>query len=67
MTGLLHEGIFHVGYGGDTDPNSKLAIGIGHEWSWARFMAAQVWAINFAKNIAIYSVPAGFYQVATRL
>ena len=26
-------------YVGDTDPASKLAIGIGHLWSWARFMA----------------------------
>ena len=30
----------------DTDPNSKLAIGIGHLYSWAGFMAAQIWAIN---------------------
>ena len=45
---------------------SKLAIGIGHSWFWARFMAAQIRAINFAKNTAIYSVSAGFYQVNTR-
>ena len=51
---------------GDTDPERKLSIGIGNLLSWATFMAAQLWAINFAKNIAIYSVPARFYQVATR-
>ena len=28
---------------------SKLAIVIGHSWSRARFMAAQIWAIDFAK------------------
>ena len=33
-----------------------IAIGIGHSWSWARFMATQILAINFAKNKAIYSV-----------
>ena len=32
----------------DTDPASKLAIGIGHLWSWAGFMAAHIWDINFA-------------------
>ena len=52
---------------GDTDSERKLSIGIGHLWSWATFMAAQIWAITFAKNIAIYSVPVRFYQVATRL
>ena len=26
-------------------------------------MATQFWAINFAKNAAIYSVSVGFYQV----
>ena len=36
---------------GDTDPERKLSIGIGHLWSWATFMAAQLWAINFAKNV----------------
>ena len=29
-------------------------------------MATQILAINFAKNTAIYSVSAGFYQVNTR-
>ena len=29
-------------------------------------MAAQILAINFAKNTAIYSVSAGLYQVNTR-
>ena len=43
-----------------------MAIEIGHFWSWAGFMATQFWAINFAKNTAIHSVSAGFYQVATR-
>ena len=42
------------------DPERKLAIGIGLLWSLARFMVAQLWAIHFAKNIAIYSVPARF-------
>ena len=53
-------------YAIDTDPNSKLAIGIGHLYSWAGFMAAQIWAINFVKNIPIYNVSAWFYRVATR-
>ena len=53
-------------YIGDTDPASKLAIGNGHLWSWDGFMAAHIWAINFAKKTAIYSVSAGFYQVSTR-
>ena len=43
---------------GDTDPESKLSKGIGHLWSWARFMATQFWAIIFAKNTAFYSVSA---------
>ena len=33
-------------YVGDTDPQSKLAKGIGHLRSWVGFMAAQTWAIN---------------------
>ena len=35
-------------YIGDTDPESKLAIENGHLWSWAGFMAAHIWDINFA-------------------
>ena len=87
MTGLLHEGIFHIE--GVIKPANfdslpwaymmcKCAqiligerhwlteLGIGHLWSWAGFMAAQIWAINFVKNIPIYSVSAWFYRVATR-
>ena len=41
-------------YIGDTDPESKLAIGIGHLWSWAGFMAAHIWAINFAINYELH-------------
>ena len=44
---------------GDNDPHSKLPVGTGHFWSWAGFMAAQIWAINYIKNTAIYSVSAG--------
>ena len=39
----------------DTAPESILAIGIGHLWSWAGLMATQIWAIDFAKYTAIYS------------
>ena len=45
---------------------SKLAAGIGHLWSGAAFMAAQIWAINFVINTAIHSVATGFYEVSTR-
>ena len=51
----------------DTDPQSKLAIGIGHLSFLAGFMATQIWAANLAKNTTIYSsVSVGFYQVAAR-
>ena len=43
-------------YIGDTDPASKLAIGNGHLWSWDRFMAAHIWAINFAKKKQLFTV-----------
>ena len=35
-------------------PDSKLAIGIGHLWSCAGFMVAQIWAINFSKNFELH-------------
>ena len=35
-------------------PDSKLAIGIGHLWSCAGLMVAQIWAINFAKNFELH-------------
>ena len=38
MTGLLHEGIFNI----------------GHLWSWAGFMATQIWPINFAKKCELH-------------
>ena len=41
-------------YIGDTDPASKLAIENGHLWSWGRFMAAHIWAINFAINCELH-------------
>ena len=37
-------------YVGDTEPQSKLTIGICHLWLWARFMATQIWDRNFARN-----------------
>ena len=45
-------------YVGDTDPASKLSKGIGHLWSWAWFMAAQLWAINFAKKCELHKYSA---------
>ena len=41
-------------YVGDTEPQSKLTIGICHLWLWARFMATQIWAINFATNCELH-------------
>ena len=45
---ISHETRLKLSYVGDTAPESKLAIGIGHLWSWAGFMAAHIWDINFA-------------------
>ena len=42
----------------DTDPASKHSKGIGHLWSWAGFMAAQLWAINFAKKCELHQYSA---------
>ena len=42
----------------DTDPASKHSKGIGHFWSWAGFMAAQLWAINFAKKCELHQYSA---------
>ena len=35
-------------------PGLKLAIGIGHLLSWARFRFDQIWAINFTKNCELH-------------
>ena len=43
---------------GDTDPESKLSKEIGNLRSWARFMAAQLWAINFAKKCELHQYSA---------
>ena len=43
---------------GDTDPERKVSKGIGHLWSWAGFMAAQLWAINFAKKCELHQYAA---------
>ena len=56
-------------YIGDTDPESKLAIGNGHLWSWDGFMAARIWAINFAKKNSylqcVSRVLSSLYKVMT--
>ena len=52
MTGLLHAwGHFSCCRRPQT---CHLAIEIGHLWSWAWFMAAQIWAINFAMNCELH-------------
>ena len=43
---------------GDTDPERKVSKGIGHLRSWAGFMAAQLWAINFAKKCELHQYAA---------
>ena len=45
-------------YVGDTDPERKVSKAIGHLWSWAGFMAAQLWAINFAKKCELHQYSA---------
>ena len=52
MTGLLHAwGHFSCCRRPQT---CHLAIEIGHLWSWAWFMATQIWAINFAMNCELH-------------